>query len=99
MASDTLVYDRRIVHQQERIIAMRRIKVVNREDVLKDHDRILGVLEERVKGIVVDILGGVQLNLAQELRGLGLEVMHAVMEFEILSIVGAKGKHQENRRY
>jgi len=78
---------------------MRRIKVVNREDVLKDHERILGSLQERVKGMVLDILGGVEVNLAQELRGLGLEVMQAVMEFEISSIAGPKGKHQDNRRY
>jgi transposase-like protein len=38
-------------------------------------------------------------NLAQELRGIGLEVMRAVMEFEISSIVGAKGKHQQERRF
>lgn len=99
MASDTLVYDPKIVHQQERIIAMRRIKVVKREDVLKDQERILGSLRERVKGVVLDILGGIQVNLAQELRGIGLEVMQAVMEFEISSIAGPKGKHQESRRY
>lgn len=99
MASDTLVYDLKIVHQQERIIAMRRIKVVNREDVLKDHERILGALQERVKGMVVDILAGAQVNLAQEFRGIGLEVMQAVMEFEISSIAGVKGKHQARRQY
>lgn len=78
---------------------MRRIKVVNRTEVLKDQERILGSLQERVKGVVVDILGGIQVNLAQELRGLGLEVMQAVMEFEISSIAGAKGKHDDSRRY
>lgn len=99
MANDTLVHDLKIVHQQERIIAMRRIKVVNRADVFKDQERILGALQERVKGVVLDILGGIQVNLAQELRGIGLEVMQAVMEFEISSIAGPKGKHQESRRY
>lgn len=78
---------------------MRRIKVVNRDDVLKDQERILRLLQERVKGMVLDILGGVQMNLAQELRGLGLEVMQAVMEFEISSIAGPKGKHQDSRQY
>lgn len=78
---------------------MRRIKVVIGKDVLKDHERILGALEERVKGIVLGILGGAQTNLAQELRGIGLEVMQAVMEFEISSIAGVKGKHQAKRHY
>lgn len=78
---------------------MRRIKVVNRDDVLKDRERILRSIEGRVKGIVLEILGGVQVNLAQELRGLGLEVMQAVMEFEIASIAGPKGKHQDSRQY
>jgi transposase-like protein len=99
MASDTLVYDRKIVHQQERIIAMRKAKIVNRIDVLKDQDRILGALQERVKSIVLDVLGNIEVNLAKELRGIGLEVMRSVMEFEISSIVGAKGKHQAERRF
>jgi len=74
-------------------------KVVNREDVLKDHGRILGALEERVKGIVVQILSGVECKLGAELHGVALEVMQAVMEFEILSVAGPKGKHQAERRY
>jgi transposase-like protein len=78
---------------------MRRNKVVNRDDVLNDHRRILGALEDRVKGIVIDILSGVQTKLAQELKGVALEVMRAVMEFEIASIAGPKGKHQEARQY
>ncbi|GEM_PF-106156 len=99
MASDTLVYDPISFTNKERIIAMRRIKVVNREDVLKDQERILEALQERVKRVVLDILGGIQVNLAQELRGIGLEVMQAVMEFEISSIAGPKGKHQKDRAY
>ena len=78
---------------------MRRNKVVNQNDVLKDHERILSSLEGRVKGIVVDILSGVQTNLAAELHGVALEVMQAVMEFEITGIAGPKGKHLESRRY
>lgn len=78
---------------------MRRTKVVNRQDVLKDEGRILESLQGRVKGMVLDILSGVQIKLSEELRGLGLEVMQAVMEFEISSVVGAKGKHLERRRY
>ena len=78
---------------------MRSSKVVNREDVLKDHGRILGGLEERVKGIVVNMLAGVECKLGEELHGIALEVMQAVMEFEILSVAGAKGKHQAERQY
>jgi hypothetical protein len=74
-------------------------KVVNREDVLKDHARILRGLEERVKGIVVNMLSGVECKLGAELHGVALEVMQAVMEFEILSVAGPKGKHQTRRRY
>ena len=74
-------------------------KVVNQSDVLKDHKRILGGLERRVKGIVVGILSDAQTNLAQELHGVALEVMQAVMEFEISSIAGPKGKHLESRQF
>lgn len=74
-------------------------KVANRSDVLKDQDRILSSLEKRIKGIVVDILTGVEMNLAGELHGIGLEVMRAVMEFEIAGIAGAKGKHEKERTY
>jgi transposase-like protein len=78
---------------------MRGTKVVNREDVLKDHARILRNLEDRVKGIVVSVLSGVECKLGAELHGIALEVMQAVMEFEILSVVGPKGRHQAERRY
>lgn len=78
---------------------MRRHKVVNQTEVLKDQERILGALEGRVKGIVVDILSGAQKNLAGELQGVALEVMQAVMEFEIASVAGPKGKHQKGRQY
>lgn len=78
---------------------MRRSKVVKQSDVLKDQERILSSLTRRVKGIVVDILSGVQTNLAMELHGVALEVMEAVMEFEIASIAGVKGKHLESRPY
>lgn len=78
---------------------MRRCKVVNRNDVLKDQVRILRPLEAQVKGMVVDILTGVKTNLSQELHGIALEVMRAVMEFEISAVAGPKGKHQMGRRY
>jgi len=78
---------------------MRRIKVVNQETVRKDYSRILRPLEERVRGIVVNILGGVETHLAQELHGIGLEVMRAVMECEREEVVGMKGKHNPDRQY
>ena len=74
-------------------------KVVNRNDVLKDEARILGSLESRVKGIVVGILSEAQTNLASELHGVALEVMQAVMEFEITGIAGPKGKHMDSRQF
>lgn len=78
---------------------MRSIKVVNRQEVLKDTERILGPLQERVKAMVVGVLEGAEVNLTKELRGLGLEVMRAIMEFEIAQVVGAKSKHLPDRRY
>jgi putative transposase len=74
-------------------------KVVNQNDVLKDHERILASLEGRVKGIVVGILSEVQTNMAAELHGVTLEVMQAVMEFEITSVAGPKGKHLASRQF
>ena len=59
---------------------MRTAMVVKESDVLKDHRRISPGLEERIKRIAVDVLEG---NLSSELHGIALEVMKAVMEFEI----------------
>jgi putative transposase len=78
---------------------MRTSKVVNPQDVLKDHQRILGGLEDQVKSIVVGLLSTARFNLAAELHGIALEVMHAVMELEISSVCGPKGKHLEDRCY
>jgi len=74
-------------------------KIVNRNDVLNDHQRILGGVEERIKGILLDILGGTQTNLARELKGIALDVMNAVMDLEIAQVAGVKGKHTEGRLY
>jgi len=78
---------------------MRTTKVVKEKDVLKDHGRILKGLEDRVKGIVVDVLSGIERNLSNELHGIALEVMKAVMEFEILEVAGPKGQHVPDRRF
>jgi len=78
---------------------MRRNKIVNRNDVLNDHQRILRGVEERIKGILLDVLSGTQTNLARELKGIALEVMNTVMELEISQVAGAKGRHTEGRVY
>ena len=78
---------------------MCRLKIVNQDTVRKDYSRILGALDERVRGLVVNILTGVETHLAEELHGIGLEVMHAVMEMEREEVVGVKGKHNPERRY
>jgi len=75
------------------------IKVINQESLRKDYSRILAPLSARVLGIVEDILGGVQVHLSQELHGIGLEAMKAVMEGELEEVVGVKGKHAPGRRY
>ena len=51
---------------------MRTKNIINRAELLKDQQRILGSLEARVRGIVAGILGGVQTNLAAELHGISL---------------------------
>jgi hypothetical protein len=78
---------------------MSKAKVVNRTEILNDRERIFSHLEERIKGIVVGVLEGVTTNLEQELQGIGLEVMHTVMELEIAQVAGAKGKHQADRSH
>jgi putative transposase len=75
------------------------IKVSNQESLRKDYSRILAPLEDRVRGLVVNILGGVKMHLSEELHGVGLEVMKAVMELEMEDVVGVKGKHAPDRRY
>lgn len=78
---------------------MSNVNIVNQEAVRKDYSRILASLEERVRGIVLNILGGIETNLSQELHGIGLEVMRAIMECEREEIVGIKGRHNPLRRY
>lgn len=78
---------------------MRSTNIANPTDVLKDHQRILRCLEDRVRGIVVNLLSDAQTNLSAELHGVALEVMQAVMEFEVSSIAGPKGKHLGGRQH
>jgi putative transposase len=60
-----------------------------------------GFLEGWKAGSKVSLSGfsRVQTNLTEELHGIGLEVMRAVMEFEIASIAGVKGQHLKDRQY
>lgn len=78
---------------------MGRVKVVNRDDVRKDFDRILEGVCEKVKGMVELVLLGAKEKLAEELQGIGLMVMEAIMEMEITEIAGPKGKHNPEREY
>ena len=78
---------------------MRTARVVKESDVLKDRQRILQGLEDRVKEIVVDVLSGIEKNLSCELHGIAPEVMKAVMEFELLELAGPKGQHLPGRQY
>jgi putative transposase len=78
---------------------MRKTNIVNPTDVLKDHHRILRGLEDQVRGMVVQMLSGAELNLGEELHGVALKVMHAIMEFEISAVCGVKGKHLKDRQY
>jgi putative transposase len=78
---------------------MGRVKVVNRDDVHKDFDRILEGVCEKVKGMVELVLLGAKEKLAEELHGIGLTVMEAIMEMEITEVAGPKGKHNAEREY
>ncbi len=78
---------------------MRSTNIANPTDVLKDHQRILRGLEDRVRGIVFNLLSDAQTHLSAELHGVALEVMQAVMEFEVSSIAGPKGKHLWGRQH
>ena len=75
MAIAILGEDFQINHQTERSTAMGRIKVVNRDDVHKDFDRILEGVCDKVKGMVELVLTGAREELAKELRGIGLMVI------------------------
>ena len=99
MAIGILGDDFQINHQTERTTAMGRVKVVKQDDVHKDFDRILEGVCDKVKGMVEMVLTGAREELAKELRGVGLIAMEAIMEMEITTIAGAKGKHNPEREY
>ena len=78
---------------------MNRIKVVNGEDVIKGSEKIFEPIKERVVEIVLGVLQGMKKTLEEEMQGIGLLVMQAVMELEITKVAGEKGKHQKNRTH
>lgn len=94
MAIVILGEDLAINHQTERTIAMNGSKVINRDELYKkDYERILEGVCEKVRGMVGLVLEGARDELQKELRGIGLEVMRAVMDLELTDVVGPKGKH------
>ena len=78
---------------------MRKARMVKDRDVIKDRQRVLRGLEDCVKGIVVDVLRGIENNLSSDLHGIALEVIKGAIEFEILDLAGPKGQHLPERRY
>jgi len=78
---------------------MGRVKVVKQDDVHKDFDRILAGVCDKVKGMVELVLTGAREELSRELQGIGLMAMDAIMEMEITTIAGPKGKHNGEREY
>lgn len=78
---------------------MNRVKVVNKEEVIKGSEKIFEPIKERVLEVVLGVLDGMKKNLEGEMQGIGLLVMKAVMELEITRVAGEKGKHQKKRRY
>jgi transposase-like protein len=100
MAIDILGEDfPKSITKSERTTAMGRMKVVNQDDVHKDFDRILEGVCDKVKGMLALVLKGAREELAKELRGIGLMTMEAIMEMEITTIAGPKGKHKAEREY
>ena len=88
-----------IIHQQKGPIAMNRIKVVKSEDVIKGSEKIFEPIKERVVEVVLEVLQGMKRSMEEEMQGIGLLVMKAVMELEITKVAGEKGKHQKNRTH
>ena len=83
---------------------MSTVKIVKKDDVLKQIDereygRILEGVCEKVKGMVGMVLEGSREKLQEELHGIGITVMEAIIEMEITAVVGAKGVHREDRTY
>ncbi len=78
---------------------MRSVKVVNPENLRNRFPQIFGRVKERVLELTVNVLSGVETSLGEQLHGIRLEVIQAIVEAEREEIVGAKGKHIQARRY
>lgn len=92
-----------VIHpSQKGAIAMRRLKVVSREEIVKQgisEDTIFGPVKEKILDMVMGALSGLKESLEAELSGIGLLVMQSVMKLEIEKVAGTKGKHQRERQY
>jgi transposase-like protein len=78
---------------------MNRIKVVKGAEVIKGSEKIFEPIKERVVEVVLGVLQGMKRSLEEEMQGIGLLVMRAVMELEITKVAGEKGKHRRERTY
>ena len=56
-------------------------------------------IREKVLEMVVEGINGIKDSLEQELKGIPLMVMQAMMNLEIESVAGPKYKHQKDRQY
>lgn len=76
-------------------------KVVTREEIInrESDSEIFGPIKEKIVTMVLEVLGGLKDSLEEELSGIGLLVMDAVMELEITKVAGPKRKHQKSRQY
>ena len=84
---------------QKGAIAMRRIKIATKEEIIKNGEEVFGPIKGRIVDMVLGVLGGIKESLEEELSGIGLMVMRAVMELEITQVAGVKGQRQRNRAY
>ena len=78
---------------------MRKIKVINRDDVIKQKEEVFGSIEERIIEMVTGAMEGMKTSLEEELTGIPLVVMQTMMELEIEKVAGVKRKHMNERLY
>ena len=78
---------------------MRKIKVGKAEEVINYKGQHYQKLEEKIKLAVKDVLLGLKESLSEELEGIGLLAMEAIMEEEVEALVGERHKHNPERQY
>lgn len=78
---------------------MSKVKVATKEEIIKKGEKVFGPIKGRIVEIVLGVLGGIKESLEEELSGIGLLVMQAVMELEITQVAGIKGERQRHREY